>query len=201
MTDPDTVVPARSPSDTLDDLARGTTTAGALAFFDGLAPVDGEALPGFWWGSGLPTGHMLDGALEALGWAGKRFEPGGDAHPLLFDGAGGGLVDVNPAFLPLPLVLRAAPALRRPPVARLLRALLPLTRTRAPRARVRAVVHRGVVTAAMTYDALPVEDALRAVDDDTLVGCMEARGMGRPFFFVLRRAAGQDTLPWSSRRQ
>ncbi|TFF16625.1 DUF4334 domain-containing protein [Cellulosimicrobium funkei] len=148
-----------------------------------------------------PTGHVLDGALEALGWAGKRFEPGGDAHPLLFDGAGGGLVDVNPALVPLSLVLRAAPALRRPPVARLLRALLPLTRTRAPRARVRAVVHRGVVTAAMTYDALPVEDALRTVDDDTLVGCMEARGMGRPFFFVLRRAAGQDTLPWSSRRQ
>ncbi|MGO1342478.1 MAG: GXWXG domain-containing protein [Cellulosimicrobium funkei] len=185
MTDPDTVRPGRSPSGMLDDLARGTTTAGALAFFDGLAPVDGESLPGFWWGSGLPTGHVLDGALEALGWAGKRFEPGGDAHPLLFDGAGGGLVDVNPALVPLPLVLRTAPALRRPPVARLVRALL----------------HRGGVTAVMTYDALPVEDALRAVDDDTLVRCMEARGMGRPFFFVLRRATGQDTLPWSSRRQ
>ena len=67
MTDPDTVRPGRSPSGMLDDLARGTTTAGALAFFDGLAPVDGESLPGFWWGSGLPTGHVLDGALEALG--------------------------------------------------------------------------------------------------------------------------------------
>ncbi|MFJ1510319.1 DUF4334 domain-containing protein [Cellulosimicrobium funkei] len=201
MTDPDTVRPGRSPSGTLDDLASGTTTDAALAFFDTLAPVDGETLPGFWWGSGLPTGHVLDGALEALGWAGKQFEPGGDAHPLLFDGAGGGLVDVNPTLVPLPLVLRAAPALRRPSVARVVRALLPLTRTRGPRARVRAVVHRGVVTAAMTYDALPVEDALRAVDDDTVVGCMEARGMGRPFFFVLRRAAGQDTLPWSSRRQ
>ena len=201
MTDPDTVRPGRSPSGMLDDLARGTTTAGALAFFDGLAPVDGESLPGFWWGSGLPTGRVLAGALEALGWAGERFAPGGGAGPRLFDGAGGGLVDVNPALVPLPLVLRTAPALRRPPVARLVRALLPLTRTRAPRARVRAVVHRGVVTAAMTYDALPVEDALRAVDDDTLVRCMEARGMGRPFFFVLRRATGQDTLPWSSRRQ
>ncbi|MCR1982423.1 DUF4334 domain-containing protein [Cellulosimicrobium cellulans] len=201
MTDPDTVRPGRSPSGTLDDLANGTTTDAALEFFDTLAPVDGETLPGFWWGSGLPTGHVLDGALEALGWAGKQFEPGGDAHPLLFDGAGGGLVDVNPALVPLPLVLRAARALRRPSVARVVRALLPLTRTRGPRARVRAVVHRGVVTAAMTYDALPVEDALRAVDDDTVVGCMEARGMGRPFFFVLRRAAGQDTLPWSSRRQ
>lgn len=201
MTDPDTVRPGRSPSGTLDDLANGTTTDAALALFDTLAPVDGETLPGFWWGSGLPTGHVLDGALEALGWAGKQFEPGGDAHPLLLDGAGRGLVDVNPALVPLPLVLRAAPALRRPPVARVVRALLPLTRTRGPRARVRAVVHRGVVTAAMTYDALPVEDALRAVDDDTVVGCMEARGMGRPFFFVLRRAVGQDTLPWSSRRQ
>ncbi len=81
MTDPDTVRPERSPSGTLDDLARGTTPDAALAFFDTLAPVDGDALPGFWWGSGLPTGHVLDGTLEALGWAGKRFEPGGDAHP------------------------------------------------------------------------------------------------------------------------
>ncbi|MBN0039820.1 DUF4334 domain-containing protein [Cellulosimicrobium cellulans] len=65
-----------------------------------------------------------------------------------------------------------------------------------------------MATAAMTYDALPVEDAFRAVDDDTLLGLMEARGMERPFFFVLRRTApvqpagpGQPTLPWSSRRQ
>ena len=195
---------ARQPRPTLDELERGTTTAAALAFFDARPAVPVDAVAGAWRGSGLPTGHPLDGVLEALGWSGKRFGPGHDAHPLLFDDGRGGTIDVNPAFVPLPLVLRCARLLRSPRVAWAVRALLPLARTRRPRARLRAVVHRGVTTATMSYDALPVDDVFRAVDDDTLVGLMEARGMGRPFFFVLRRTVrddGQDTLPWSSRRQ
>ena len=198
MVEPEQVRRAR---DTLAGLETGTTSAAALAFFDALPAVDVGAVSGPWRGSGLPTGHPLDGVLEALGWAGKRFD-GIDAHPLVFDGARGRMLDVDPAWVPLPLVLRCAPLLRRPSVARVVRALLPLARTARPRARLRAVVHRGVTTAAMTYDALPVDDVLRAVGDDTLLGLMEARGMARPFFFVLRRpGAGQDTLPWSSLRQ
>jgi hypothetical protein len=206
MTRSDDVPGARARLDELAELRRGTITAGALAFFDTLPPADVDALAGRWRGSGLPTGHPLDGVLEALGWVGKRFDGVHDAHPLVFTAPGGGPFAVDPAFVPLPLVLRCAPLLRRPGVARVVRALLPLARTRRPRARLRTVVHRGVATAAMTYDALPVDDAFRAVDDDTLVGLMEARGMERPFFFVLRRTVpiqvpGQPTLPWSSRRQ
>lgn len=187
----------------LADLERGTTSAAALAFHDALPAVGVEDLLGTWRGSGLPTGHRLDGLLEALGWYGKRFDGPDAAHPLLFAHHRGGVVDVDPAFAPLPLVVRCAGLLRRRGVARAVRAVLPLVRTRRPRARVRRVEHRGVVTAAMVYDALPVHDVLRAVDDDTLVGLMDARGLARPFFFVLRRtrAGGQDTLPWSSRRQ
>ncbi|WP_069386582.1 DUF4334 domain-containing protein [Cellulosimicrobium cellulans] len=173
-------------------LEAGTTTAAALAFYDALPAASPEAVPGTWRGSGLPTGHPLDGVLEALGWYGKRFDGDddgdGDADPLLFADGRGGTFAVNPAFAPLALVLRCTPVLRRPAVARLVRAALPLTRTRRPRARVRATAFRGVVTATMTYDEQPIDDHFRAVDDDTLLGLMDARGMARPFFFVLRRA-------------
>jgi hypothetical protein len=53
------------------------------------------------------------------------------------------------------------------------------------------VEYRDVVTATMVYDALPAHDAFRRVDPDTVVGATDLRGMPRPFFFVLRREAGQ----------
>jgi hypothetical protein len=181
------------PPTALAELERGTTTVAALAFFDALPAVGPDAVVGTWRGSGLATGHPLDGALEALGWYGKRFDGkpldgDGDAHPLLFGHGAGGVLDANPAFAPLGLVLRYADLLRRPPVARCVRVVLPLVRTRRPRARVRATEHRGVVSATMTYDAQAIDDHFRAVDDDTLLGLMGARDMPRPFFFVLRRA-------------
>jgi hypothetical protein len=48
------------------------------------------------------------------------------------------------------------------------------------------IEHRGVVTATMSYDALPINDHFRRVDDATLLGVMDLRG-APPFFFVLRR--------------
>ncbi|WP_251151048.1 DUF4334 domain-containing protein [Cellulosimicrobium sp. Marseille-Q4280] len=197
-----TPVPAQRRA-ALADLERGTTTTAALAFHDSLPAVDVDDVLGTWHGSGIPTGHPLDGLLEALGWYGKRFDGPDAAHPLLFAHRREGVIDVDPAYAPLPLVLRCAGLLRRPPVARAVRTVLPLVRTRRPRARLRRVEHRGVVTTTMVYDALPVHDVLRAVDDDTLLGLMDARGLARPFFFVLRRvgARRQETLPWSSRRQ
>lgn len=171
---------------TLRRAEQGTTPAAALELFDALPAADPGALVGTWRGSGVPTGHPLDGTLEALGWYGKRFADGGDAHPLLFDDGRGGVLAVNPALAPLGLVVRVAPLLRRPGVARLVRAALPVARTRRPRARLRSTTYRGVVSATMTYDAQPIDDHLRAVDDDTLLGLMDARG-ARPFFFVLRR--------------
>lgn len=39
----------------------------------------------------------------------------------------------------------------------------------------------------MCYDALPINDVFRKVDDDTLVGAMDLRGLEMPFMFVLRR--------------
>jgi hypothetical protein len=44
-----------------------------------------------------------------------------------------------------------------------------------------------VLTATMCYDALPINDVFRKVDDDTLVGAMDLRGLEMSFMFVLRR--------------
>jgi hypothetical protein len=63
----------------------------------------------------------------------------------------------------------------------------PLMYTDKPKARLRTVEHRGVVTAAMIYDALPIIDVFRRVDDDTMLGLMDLRGLPQPFFFLLRR--------------
>ena len=62
----------------------------------------------------------------------------------------------------------------------------PLLQTSRPRARLRLLAHRGVVSATMVYDHLPINDVFRRVDASTLIGLMDMRGMGPPFFFVLR---------------
>jgi hypothetical protein len=63
----------------------------------------------------------------------------------------------------------------------------PLLYTDKPKARLRTIEHRGVATAAMVYDALPIIDVFRRVDADILLGLMDLRGLARPFFFLLRR--------------
>jgi hypothetical protein len=167
----------------------GATEAEALAFFDSLPPPDPGGLAGRWRGIGLPTGHPFDGLLEFYGWYGKQILDAERVHPLLFTGAGGGPIPLEPAHLPLPL-LRRVPAAARIPAARWAFAVLrPLRRARRPGARVRTVTFRGVAGAAVVYDALPVIDVLRAAGPDTLLGVMDMRGVPRPFFFVLTREA------------
>jgi hypothetical protein len=168
-------------------LQRGTTHEAALAFYDSLEPVSVDELIGSWRGEGLSTGHPFDGLLETLGWHGKRFDDPDDAHPLVFDAGAGRRVSVNPAFVPVAVVVRHPRLLHTPLAARLFSMIRPLVATRKPKARLRLTHYRGVVTATMCYDALPVNDAFRKVDDDTLVGAMDLRGLDAPFLFVLRR--------------
>ena len=63
----------------------------------------------------------------------------------------------------------------------------PLLRTTKPKARLRRMEHRGVDSATMIYDALPILDIFREVDQATLLGLMDLRGIAQPFFFILRR--------------
>jgi len=50
-----------------------TTSDDALALFDASSAVEPGFMIGTWRGAELPTGHRLDGLLEASGWWGKQF--------------------------------------------------------------------------------------------------------------------------------
>ncbi|WP_017614941.1 DUF4334 domain-containing protein [Nocardiopsis salina] len=158
----------------------------ALELFDALPPVPVAEMLGAWKGSGLSTGHDWDGLLETFGWHGKVFAGSEAAHPLVFED-GKGLFSVDPALVPMGAVTRFPGAAHTPMLGRLGRGSLRLLRTTKPRARLRMVEYRGVSTGTMSYDALPINDHFRKVDDDTLIGAMDMRGVSAPFMFVLRR--------------
>lgn len=165
------------------------TTEAALGFFDTLEAVAPDFLLGTWTGEGWPSGHPLDGALEAFGWQGKRFDNAEAVHPLLFRARGGHTVALSPArvALGLPLLLRWPGLMKSAAVARLFRAGLPLLATRRSQGRLRLLRHRGRTTATLVYDRLPILDVFRRIDEDTVMGLMDLKGMEQPFFFLLRR--------------
>jgi hypothetical protein len=165
----------------------GTTTAHALDVFDSLPGVTLDACIGRWQGSSLPTGHPLDGVLESLGWWGKEFVDPETVHPLLFRAYAGDVVALDPVPLLVRWLLRRPWLMRSRASRAAFAAVRPLLRTTEPKARLRRVEYRGVISVCMIYDALPILDVFRAVDPDTLLGLMDRRGMPRPFFFMLRR--------------
>jgi Domain of unknown function (DUF4334)/GXWXG protein len=171
----------------LRELQRGTTIEAALAFYDALEPVSLEEMVGSWRGEDLPTGNPLDGLLGRFGWYGKRFDGPDDAHPLVFSASPGRTMSLNPAFVPSVVLIRYPWLLRAPLAPRLFGVLRPLLATRKPKARLRLTAYRGVVTATMCYDALPINDVFRRVDNDTVLGAMDLRGLQMPFMFVLHR--------------
>lgn len=166
---------------------QGALAAEALAFFDRCPPVRTSALLGRWRGSELPTGSPLDGLLAAHRWYGKEFLDTETVHPLLFADRAGVPRPVSPALAPLGLLRRFPGPARSAPARVLFAALRPVLRTRRPAARLRTVEHRGVATAALVYDALPVVDVFRRVGPDVLLGAMDMRGLAAPFLFVLTR--------------
>lgn len=173
------------------EVRRPLTPREVLDLFDDLPAVGLDDLAGAWAGTGVPTGHPLDGLLEASGWHGKRFDGPEAAHPLVMADARGRFA-IDPAPLPLALLARRPGLASRRLVAsgvarRGLRALA----TRRPAARLRTVTYRGVGTASMIYDRLPVVDHFRRLDADTLLGIMDARGVEGPLAFLLHREAGR----------
>ena len=164
----------------------GSSPEEVLRFFDARPPVPVEGLLGRWTGSELPTGSPLDGLLAAYGWWGKEFVDAETVHPLLVRGRAAPY-PVRPALIPVSL-LRTRPRLAHATVLRRTAAAVrPLLRTRRPGARLRSVEHRGVVTAALVYDALPVIDVFRRIDDDLVLGLMDMRGLDAVLAFLLRR--------------
>ncbi|WP_163992791.1 DUF4334 domain-containing protein [Pyxidicoccus caerfyrddinensis] len=148
----------------------------AFALFDSLPTVDLAFMRGTWKGRELRTGHVLDGLLGATGWYGKQFLDGERVHPLLFFTTDRSAVfPVDPRKWPSP-TLQGAVGQHRADVE-----------TDAFKARLRLTEYRGKVSATMVYDDRPILDVFRKVDDGTVLGAMDARGMPQPYFFVLRR--------------
>jgi len=157
----------------------------ALAMFDALPPVSLEAMIGNWRGGGVPTGHALDGLLEAYGWHGKRFVSPDEVDPLVFTAGRGKTVALDPRYLPVGLVCALRPH-RWGWTAGVFALASRLIRTRQPTARLRMIEHGGVTSAAMIYDRQPIIDHFREVEPGLLLGLMDLRGMP-PFVFTLRR--------------
>lgn len=174
------------PSSRLAAMEPSCTVGEALALFDSLPSVRAEEVTGRWAGRELSTGHRLDGTLAASGWHGKRFDSVEDAFPLIFSTADGRTFAGEPRRMPLGLAGRV-PLSTLARVRPLLTALEPALRTSRPRARLRNLEYRGVVTAAMIYDHLPIIDVFRRVDEVTLLGAMDWRDDPQPYFFVLAK--------------
>lgn len=167
-------------------LGKPKTTEQALAWFDSLEPVTIEAVLGQWRGSGVATGHPMDGLLENFGWWGKEFVSEEAVHPLVFKRPLGGTVRLNPDWMPLKYARNTALA-RHVAVRMAFKVLMPVLRTRKSKARLRMLEYRGKVSATMVYDGKPINDIFRQIDSDTLLGLMDLKGMKRPFFFKLER--------------
>lgn len=165
-----------------------TTSSAALDLFDAAPAVDAEAMIGTWHGAEVPTGHPLDGLLDASGWWGKQFVDAETVHPLLFPAGDGTLWPLNPllAFGGLGVATRI-PALRNRNHLSTISRLRPALRARTPKARLRTTRYRGVDSATMIYDQLPINDVFRRIDDETVIGAMDLRGSTAPYFFILRR--------------
>lgn len=165
-----------------------TTTEQALEAFDALEPVDLDFMLGSWKGEGFVTDHPLDGLLESYHWYGKRFDSPEDVHPLVFRTLRGKLACVNPFFTSPTLQMAGRlPIPKSNLIGRLFQLMIPLFATSKSKARLRMTTYRGQSTATMIYDQLPVNDIFRKIDDNTVFGLMDLKGLERPFFFVLRR--------------
>jgi hypothetical protein len=166
-----------------------TTTVDALAIFDAAPAVEPDFMIGTWHGAEMPTGHPLDGLLAASGWWGKQFVDGETVHPLLFPTAdGAALWALNPmlAFGGMGVATKI-PALKNRNFTGVISALKPVLGTSSPKARLRTTRYRGVDTATMVYDQLPINDVFRRLDEKSVIGAMDLRGLRNPYFFVLRR--------------
>ncbi|WP_042777228.1 GXWXG domain-containing protein [Sinorhizobium fredii] len=165
---------------------RGDQQKDVATWFRSLALVQPDEMIGLWRGTGIPSGHPLDGVLENLNWFGKRFHPGMRADALLFQGRPGRLVPIEPGYLPIGLAIKFAP-FGRTFVARIWFSYLQkVIRARGTTASLRLHALGGVETAAMVYDRQPIVDYFRRIDRDEIAGMMCVQGDTRRYFFKLR---------------
>jgi hypothetical protein len=163
-----------------------TTTQEALQLYDSLEPVNCDFMWGRWQGAGLHTDHPMDGLLELSNWYGKEFLDPENVHPLLFSGNKGEIFKVAPHPTLMNWVLKL-PIPRNTAFTPLLMFTNSLLKTEKSQARLRMMEYRGVISATMIYDYLPINDSFKKVDDNTVFGIMDFKNSCQPFFFILKR--------------
>ena len=166
--------------------SKTASTAEALALFDTLDPVDLAFMMGRWQGAEIQTNHPLNGFLVAARWYGKEFLEADCVHPLLFQDGNAQIFKVCPNLTVMQWSLQW-PWLKSQPLQPMLRLLTGLMKTGASQARLRMTEYRQKLSATMIYDRLPINDIFRKVDDNTVLGLMDFKGVPQPFFFLLKR--------------
>lgn len=162
---------------------RKASTADALEIYDELPPVTIDFMIGRWKGYEIETGHQIDGLLVPSGWYGKVFANKEEVHPLVFFGKGKKeLYALNPKHLPLDMKLPKTSFL-----GTLMTLVRPFLQTKKTKARLRMVEHRGKITATMLYDEKAIYDHFAKIDDNTVLGCMDLKGVAAPYFWVMER--------------
>ncbi|MFW5688176.1 MAG: DUF4334 domain-containing protein [Spirochaetota bacterium] len=145
-----------------------------LRFYDSLSPVRPNELYGLWHGDDWSTGGRFDGLLDRTGWYGKLFRSENDVEALIFSRPTTLLGVINYLMI-WPYRVPEARRMVRHPLGR---------------ARLREVRFRGVVSAAMCYNYLPIMDHFRRVDERRVMGLMDFRGRrDSELFFWLERDA------------
>ena len=151
----------------------------ATSIFDSLPSVTIGFMIGKWQGTPFPTGHPVDDLLQPAGWYGKEFIDADQVNPMMFYARDGKeIFSVDP-----PLFHAMIPRLMGRRVADFRTEL----ETTEPKARLRNVEQRGIVTASMIYNTRPVIDHFRKVDEDTVMVMMEDNTPHPALIFVLRR--------------
>jgi len=128
--------------------------------------------------------------LENLDWFGKRFHTNMRADALLFEGAPGELLAIEPAYFPIRRAMDFAGLGRRGWVRNLFSHLKHRLRAHGTTASLRLRMDEGVLTAAMEYDRQPIVDFFRQSPNGAVIGKMVVDGDPRRYFFRLEKIDG-----------
>ncbi len=176
----------------------GFSQDAAFSFFSSLQTADEKSMIGTWRGRECPSGHELDGLLTAAPWHGKRFDSSEKVHPLVMDDQNGVLYTIDPrrvfGLLDNKLIYKMILSISKNALGGVTDphkydALMKLFRTKKYCARLRMLDYKGIITAAMIYDELPIIDIFKKLDDNHVMGLMDIKGkLGENgYFFLLER--------------
>lgn len=162
--------------------SRKISSEEATLLFDNLEPVSIEFMLDRWKGEELYTGHPTEGNLAGGGWAGKTFENAETVFPAVFftDSSETETFNVEPIII-------VSPEIKTKYQNKTPGEIREVLETQKSSARLRMVEYKGLVSATMIYDDLPVNDIFRKIDDNTVMGVMDAKGDNIPYYFLLTR--------------